>query len=357
MAGTSLDGVDAAVVRFATEAGPELLAARTTPYEASLVAAIRAAGAETPLREIAALDARLADVFARAAEAVIDEAAIDRAEVRAVASHGQTVWHHPQPPCQTSIQLGDPNRIAEHCELDVVADFRRRDIAAGGQGAPLAPLFHDALFRASEPRAVLNLGGIGNVTLLPADANASGFDTGPANTLLDAWYRSHYDGTFDADGAWAAAGRVDHDLLAHLMADAFFDTPPPRSTGPEHFNLAWLDAALAGRSLQPVDVQATLAELTARSAARAIQQQLPSAARVIVCGGGAHNADVMRRLATQLPGIAVESSAAHGIPPDWIEALGFAWLGRETLEGRPGNATAVTGARHQRVLGGIYRGA
>jgi anhydro-N-acetylmuramic acid kinase len=203
---------------------------------------------------------------------------------------------------------------------------------------------------------VLNLGGIANVTLLTEDGRVSGFDTGPANTLLDAWCRHHDRGHYDAGGDWASQGTVDEGLLAALLADDFFSQPPPRSTGPEHFNMAWLTEIVGTRTLAPVDVQATLSELSARSAADAIQQQLPGARHVIVCGGGVHNADLMRRLRRHLHPIPVSPSNEHGINPDWIEAIGFAWLGRETVAGRPGNAQAVTGARHQAILGGLYRG-
>lgn len=356
MAGTSLDGIDAVLVSWPERSGPEILGAETLPYSADLARTIRHLGPESKLREIADMDARLGQLFADAAQAVMTRAGVGRDCIRAIASHGQTVWHAPSADYPTSVQIGDPNRIAERTGIDVVADFRRRDMAAGGQGAPLAPLFHQALFEASEDRAVLNLGGIANITLLPHNGDVRGFDTGPANTLLDTWYQRHHGGSFDTGGAWSAHGTADAELLTALLADPFFRRPPPRSTGPEHFNLDWLEAAIGERTIPPVDVQATLAELSARSAADAIRDQLPSTKRVIVCGGGAHNADLMNRLDQQLAGMTVESSDALGISPDWIEAIGFAWLGRETLAGRPGNAPPVTGARHTAVLGGIYRG-
>ena len=356
MAGTSLDGVDAALVQWDERGKPVLIAAANAPYPEIVRRTIRATGPETPLHAVTQLDGQLGDSFAEAARAVMDKAGVTREAVRAIASHGQTVWHSPDRPYPASVQLGDPNRIAEQCGVDVVADFRRRDLAAGGQGAPLAPLFHRALFDTGERRAVLNLGGIANATLMGGNTDPTGFDTGPANTLLDAWYRRHRGGDFDPNGSWAATGQVDAQLLADLLDDAFFQKPPPRSTGPEHFNLEWLDAALHKHHGAPDNVQATLAELTARSAAQAMTWQLPDLERVILCGGGAHNGELVRRLKRNLPGTPIEDSSVHGIHPDWVEAVGFAWLGRETLAGRPGNAEAVTGARHRVVLGGVYRG-
>lgn len=357
MAGTSLDGVDAALVSWTPDAAIRLHAARTVDYPTWLVEAIRGLGPESSLREVSQMDAQLGEVFGEAARQLMDDAGIEPGDVDAIGSHGQTIWHAPEARYPTTVQIGDPNRIAEYCGVDTVADFRRRDIAAGGQGAPLAPLFHAALFGdAAEERAVLNLGGIANVTLFPPNGPITGFDTGPANTLLDAWHRRHHSQPFDRDGDWAGQGAVDTDLLEHLLTDPFFRQPPPRSTGPEHFNIRWLEARMGGRAIAPVDVQATLVELTARSAAEAITERLPGVERVLVCGGGAHNDTLMDRLAANLPQARVESTDAHGLHPDWVEAIGFAWLGRETLAGRTGNAPAVTGARHEAVLGGIYRG-
>lgn len=357
MAGTSLDGVDAVAVTFEAT-GPRMLASLTHPYPAELRRSIGRIDARASLQDVMQLDARVAEAFADAADAVMEAAGLAPGEVRAIGSHGQTVWHHPTPPWPTTVQIGDPNRIAERCGVDVVADFRRRDMAAGGQGAPLAPLFHAGLFgHGEEDRVIVNLGGIANMTRLPAAGPVSGFDTGPANTLMDAWARRHTGAELDVSGTWAASGVVDDGLLGRLRADRFFRQPPPRSTGPEHFNLVWVEAAIGHSRIEPADVQATLAELTAVTVAEAITTTLPTARRVVVCGGGVHNAHLMTRLAVHLPGQAVESSAAHGVDPDAVEALGFAWLARERLAGRTAPIGPVSGARRDTVLGGVYSGA
>ena len=256
------------------------------------------------------------------------------------------------------MQLGDPNLIAEHCSVRVIADFRRRDVAAGGHGAPLLPALHAALLTSpSEYRAVVNLGGIANITLLPpnnaAHPEIRGFDTGPANALMDAWCLRHTGAGYDRDGAFALSGRVDTALLSKLLQEPWFSVPAPKSTGRDQFHLGWLEHLLSG-SETPADVQATLLALTARTVADALNAAQPGTSRLIACGGGVHNPALMRALAATLPRIAVESSAAHGLDPDLIEAMGFAWLARQTLLGLPGNLPSVSGARGPRVLGAIY---
>ena len=254
-----------------------------------------------------------------------------------------------------TLQIGDGNLIAERTGIVTVADFRRRDVAAGGHGAPLLPALHAALLQVpDEARAVLNLGGIANLTLLPVHGDVRGFDTGPANALLDAWCERHTGAAFDADGAFAARGTVDAGLLATLRADAWFALPPPKSTGREQFHLDWLQARLGDATRRAEDVQATLLELTAATVADALRAAQPDTTRLLVCGGGVHNPVLLRRLAAQLPGLAVDSTAAHGVDPDFVEAMGFAWLARQTLAGRAGNLPAVTGARGPRVLGAVY---
>ncbi|HMM25141.1 MAG TPA: anhydro-N-acetylmuramic acid kinase, partial [Pseudoxanthomonas mexicana] len=263
--------------------------------------------------------------------------------------------HRPQADPPFTWQLGDGNVIAERSGIDTVADFRRRDVAAGGQGAPLMPAFHAALLGSpQEDRAVLNLGGIANFTLLPVGGEVRGFDTGPANALMDAWCERHTGRAYDADGAFAASGQVDAALLARLLAEPWFALPPPKSTGREHFHLEWLQARMGETALSPADVQATLLDLTARTVADALQMTQPDTRRVLVCGGGVRNAALMARLAAYLPQAIVESTAMHGLEPDYVEAMGFAWLARETLAGRPGNLPAVTGASGRRILGTVF---
>jgi anhydro-N-acetylmuramic acid kinase len=309
------------------------------------------------LDAIGSLDTQLGHVFADAANASIDESGIDRNRICAIGSHGQTLRHRPSGAFPFSLQLGDANVIAERTGITTVADFRRRDIAAGGHGAPLLPVFHAMMLRgADEERAVLNLGGIGNLTLLPVSGPVRGFDTGPANGLMDAWCEHHLGAAFDAGGAFAARGHVDETLLARLLADPYFALPPPKSTGRDQFHLGWLDAQLHDTTLAPEDVQATLCELTAVSVAEALLAAQPGTTRVLVCGGGVHNPVLLARLAARLTNVAIESTAAHGLHPDFVEAMAFAWLARETLAGRPGNLPEVTGARGLRVLGAIYSG-
>jgi anhydro-N-acetylmuramic acid kinase len=256
------------------------------------------------------------------------------------------------------MQIGDPNVIAEQLGIDVVADFRRRDLAAGGEGAPLMPAFHAAAFGApGELRAVVNIGGIANVTRLPADADVTGFDTGPGNCLLDSWARRHLRKAYDADGAWAATGAVAAELLARLESEPYFLRAPPKSTGRDAFSDDWLERALSGLSLAPADVQATLSELTARTIASGLRVDSDTdPARVLVCGGGAFNADLMARLTRLLPYSQVGTTAALGIAPEHVEGAGFAWLAHRYVSGLAGNLPSVTGARHPVPLGALYRG-
>jgi anhydro-N-acetylmuramic acid kinase len=305
--------------------------------------------------QLGQLDVELGQLFAAAALALLEEARVPRGEVQAIGSHGQTVRHRPGVRHPFTLQIADPNIIAARTGLKVVADFRRRDMALGGQGAPLMPAFHRFAFgHASEDRVLANIGGIANITLLPAAGDVRGFDTGPGNVLMDLWSREHLGTAYDAGGAYAATGTLDAALLTRLLSDPYFSALPPKSTGPEHFNRAWLTHALADAKRKPADVAATLSELTARSLAADVRRQAPAARQLCVCGGGAHNAELMRRLAANLPQVEVESSSAFGLHPDWVEAAGFAWLARETLAGRPGNLPAVTGAAKSTVLGAIY---
>jgi anhydro-N-acetylmuramic acid kinase len=368
ISGTSADGIDAALVRFASDdaqAHCELVHGRTYRWDEALrtrLVALGQGGDCSSLDELGTLDVRIATAFADAALQLLDAAGVAATQVRALGSHGQTVRHRPAGAAfdgrwPFTLQLGDGSLIAERTGIATVADFRRRDVAAGGHGAPLLPALHAALLRApDESRAVLNLGGIANLTLLPprnSSLPVRGFDTGPANALLDAWCERHLGTAFDADGAFAASGQVDDALLARLLAEPWFALPPPKSSGREQFHLDWVATQLRGGEAAR-DVQATLLELTAASIANALQAQQPGTRRLLACGGGVHNPVLLRRIGARLPGMQLESTAAHGVDPDFVEAMGFAWLARETLAGRPGNLPEVTGARGSRILGAMY---
>ncbi|MCS3903472.1 anhydro-N-acetylmuramic acid kinase [Methylohalomonas lacus] len=356
ISGTSMDAVEGVLVDF-DSTPPAVAAATSRPYPEELRLALKQARAQTPLAEIMALDAQVAELFAVTARQLLTDANISAEAVAAIGSHGQTVWHSPATQPAWTLQIGDANRIAYTTGITTVADFRRMDMAAGGEGAPLVPIFHAAwLQRPGHTRIVLNLGGIANITVLPGDKDepVSGFDTGPANTLLDAWAWRYRQTPCDEDGRFAARGRVIPALLEALLADPYFQQPAPKSTGPEYFNLDWL-ARLLEEEHQPADVQATLVELTARSVAAAVQRYAPEADAVIACGGGVHNPVLMTALAAALAPVAVSTSADYGLPPDKVEALCFAWLARERLAGQPGNLPAVTGASEPVILGGIYQ--
>ncbi|MGY1410693.1 anhydro-N-acetylmuramic acid kinase [Luteimonas sp. A611] len=356
ISGTSADGIDAALVDF-DDGHARLLFGRTYPWDPALRAqlvALGQQGASLSLDAIAELDVRVARAFAEAANLALADSGTPASTVRAIGSHGQTLRHRPWGPYPFTLQLGDPSTLAERTGITVVADLRRRDIAAGGHGAPLLPGLHAALLHApGEDRAVLNLGGIANLTLLPAQGEVRGFDTGPANALMDAWCLRHLAEDFDRGGAFAGRGSVDASLLERLLDDSWFSQAPPKSTGRDHFHLGWVEARLRGDEA-PADVQATLNALTARTVANALLSTQPTTGRVIACGGGVHNPLLMAALAAALPGVTVESTVGHGLDPDHVEAMGFAWLARQTLLGLPGNLPSVTGAAGPRVLGGIY---
>lgn len=353
MSGTSVDGVDAVLADFGSTPC-RTLGRRHVAFDSALRAeldALQSGGADELHRAALAANA-LMDCCADAVRGVLDEARLAPSDIAAIGLHGQTVRHRPE--LHFTTQLANPARLAEACRIGVVADFRSRDVAAGGQGAPLAPALHAALFRdASRHRVVVNIGGIANVTDLPPDGPVRGFDTGPGNTLLDAWCRRHRGAAFDRDGAWAATGLPIAPLLEALCADPYFALPPPKSTGRDHFNPGWLEARLRP-GYAPADVQRTLLALTAATIADAVAAQCPGASEVVVCGGGAHNGALLRELAGNLGDRALATTATYGVPVSDVEALAFAWLARESLAGRPGNLPSVTGARGARVLGAIY---
>jgi anhydro-N-acetylmuramic acid kinase len=308
-----------------------------------------------PVDEAGSLDSELGELFGAAVLALLEGSKTDAKDVRAVGSHGQTIRHRPRQAHPFTTQIADPNIIAARTGITVVADFRRRDVALGGQGAPLLPAFHKVAFGSeAEDRLVLNTGGIANITLLPAKGEVRGFDTGPANVLMDMVCRDELKQAFDTGGKIAATGQVDAVLLASMLQEPYFDMPAPKSTGPELFNRPWLDKHLAGRKLATKDLLATLAELTARTVAEAALHYSSGVKHVYVCGGGANNAHLLARLEAQLPGTTVESTAAIGIDPAWVEAAGFAWLAYRTMNHQPGNLPVVTGAAKYAVLGAIY---
>ena len=354
MSGTSIDGVDAVLVDFGSKP-LRSLAAVQVPFPPALrneLTALQRAGADEIHRAALASNS-LMDCFAGAVSALLTKVQLPPQAVTAIAVHGQTIRHRPE--LGYTVQLANPARLAEETGITVVADFRSRDVAAGGQGAPLVPAFHATVFGKSDThRVVVNLGGIANITDLPPRGDVRGFDTGPGNTLLDAWCERHKSKPFDSDGAWAATGRVKKELLSSLETDSYFKLPPPKSTGRDYFNLAWLEGHLAP-AYAPADVQRTLVSLTAKTIAAAVNAHCASATEVLACGGGANNALLMQELNVVLAPRKLSTTAEHGVPVNEVEALAFAWLARETLAGRTGILPSVTGARGARFLGAIYR--
>lgn len=358
MSGTSMDAIDAVLVSF-KETSPRLIASRSVPLAAELrhrLVSLATPG-ENELAHMMELDVIMGRAFAEATRELLEFAQLMPDAVQAIGSHGQTIRHIPTGAFPSTCQIGDPNIIAEQTCITTVGDFRRRDMAAGGQGAPLVPAFHAAMLRTpTHTRVIVNLGGMANISVLPAnpDCDVIGFDTGPGNVLMDRWIERTHGRGYDESGQWAAQGKTDERLLARLLQDPFFHLAPPKSTGRELFSESWLLSHLTGLE-QPVDVQTTLCELTARSIGQAIMQNANDCREVVVCGGGAYNAYLMQRLAANLPGAKICSSAEYGIEPRWMEAMAFAWLARQTLAGLPGNLPAVTGAKNPVILGAIYR--
>ena len=353
MSGTSLDGVDAVLADFSGRP-PRIRASAHQPFPAELRAellALQSPGHDEIARAAAAGNA-LALAYAAAADAVIRASGSDRSAVQAIGCHGQTVRHRPER--GFTAQIGNAALLAERTSIRVVADFRSRDVAAGGQGAPLAPAFHAEVFLdRNENRAILNVGGIANLTRLAPDGTVTGFDCGPGNCLMDLWSAQHTGAPFDESGKWASGGRVLPQLLARMQQDPYFALPPPKSTGRDLFNDAWLRARITADE-DAQSVQATLLELTARSICDAIRRDLPRTQRVIACGGGTKNLALMTRLRQLLHPVPLEPSDLHGIDPQLVEAVAFAWLARQSVRALPGNLPSVTGARGRRVLGAVY---
>jgi len=361
ISGTSMDGVEAVLLELA-DGRFQMRGATHQDFPADLTARLKAAvanPAQCDLDELGALDAGVGEVFGAAANSLLQHCGTRPQDVRAIGSHGQTVLHRPRQALPYTIQIGDPNRIAEATGIDVVADFRRRDMAAGGEAAPLIPIFHAAAFGVvGQDRAVVNIGGIANVTLLHANGRVGGFDTGPGNCLMDLWAMEHLGAPYDEGGALAAQGQVHEALLQALLAEPYLARPAPKSTGRELFHRTWLEPRLRAHPAAVADVQATLCEYTATTIAQAIEA-VPGFApqELLVCGGGARNKQLMRRLAGRIPQCLVADTGTRGIAPEQVEAALFAWLAHRYLEGLPGNLTEVTGARGARVLGALYKGA
>jgi len=364
MSGTSMDGVDGVAARFAQGQPPVVLAEAFVPFSDEMRTALFALQqpGDNEVERAALMGNALAMCYASCCDALLCAGELRADDVRAIGAHGQTIRHRPEQ--GYTRQIINAALLAELTQIDVVTDFRSRDVAAGGQGAPLVPAFHATLFGApGETRVVCNLGGISNITILPGQPHARGvrgFDCGPANVLVDAWASRHLRQPFDEDGQFAARGQVDSLLLEVLLDEPFFMQPPPKSTGRDLFSELWLNARLRGfEALLPADVQATLVELTAVTVAREIKRHAPHCQAVYVCGGGARNPVMMAALARalaahELANVSVATTAALGVPPQQVEALAFAWLAQRCIARQPGNLAAVTGAAGERVLGAIY---
>lgn len=355
MSGTSLDGVDGALVDF-SEDGTRSLGDAYIPFPASLrtdLMALQAAGQNEIEREALAANA-LVRHYADCVTTLLEQAGIGPEAIVAIGAHGQTIRHRPE--LGFTRQLNNPALLAELTGIDVIADLRSRDVAAGGQGAPLVPAFHQAIFNdTGKTRVVANIGGISNISVLHANGTVTGYDTGPGNALMDGWILQHQGHAYDADGAWAATGTVIPGLLSDLLDEPYFALPAPKSTGRDLFHADWLAGKLANYPhAQPADVQATLTRLTAVSLAQAIKRDGAHADAVYVCGGGAYNAILLQELANELPAMKVESTQALGVAPSQVEALAFAWLAWRFTQRKPGNLPAVTGAKGLRVLGALY---
>jgi anhydro-N-acetylmuramic acid kinase len=358
ISGTSLDGVDAVAVDLHDDQ-PHLISSHLEAYTPQLRASLRTLcqPGNSEIDRMGELDKQVAFTFASACLKLLAQAKLAPQQITAIGSHGQTIRHRPDAKNPFTLQIGDPNTIVELTGITTVADFRRRDMAVGGQGAPLVPAFHQALFQQpGTKRIILNLGGIANITCLPENRAlpVTGYDTGPASTLLDHWIEKHRAVTLDHQGEWARSGDIDNNLLNQMLADPYFQLPPPKSTGREYFTLDWLNKHLTDHQLSTVDVQTTLVELSAVTIAQAIRDEGYAESEILVCGGGAHNHYLLERLATQLPAASIQPTSSYGVNPDWVEAMTFAWLAKRTLSGLHGNLASVTGAERDVVLGAIY---
>lgn len=356
MSGTSVDAVDVGLVRVADDGAVDFIDGIALEIPARLRRAVFevSRGATERIDDVCKLDIALAALYAECVAAILAKNKLSPGDIVAVGSHGQTVRHRPDAVPAYSLQLGNGAWLAANTGITCVNDFRARDMAYGGQGAPLAPLFHRHVFaRPGRTRAAVNLGGIANITILHGSGRVAGFDTGPANTLMDQWIFKHRGERFDRGGAWAAGGALNQPLLDKLLAEPWLQRPPPKSTGPELFNLAWLEGRLEGMAIPPADTQRTLCEYSAATVAAALKQHA-ACEQLILCGGGAHNPLLRQRLAARLPGVRLVASGDYGIGPDWVEACMVAWLAWRALNGLPGNIPAMTGAAQETPLGAIH---
>ncbi|WP_092389482.1 anhydro-N-acetylmuramic acid kinase [Halopseudomonas salegens] len=359
MSGTSLDGIDLALTRLHPEHGIDLVGADCLPFPPELRNELQALcePGNDEIRRAGLAGQAWAELTAKGIHALLARHQLKSEQILAIGSHGQTIRHHPE--LGFSVQIGAPALLAERCRIQVVSDFRSRDLAAGGEGAPLVPAFHQWLLADPEQaRAVINIGGFANLTLLRPGHAVTGFDSGPGNILLDAWIQQHQDRAYDAEGCWAASGTVHSGLVAQLLADPYFSRAAPKSTGREYFNSLWLERQLKnfGQPLPAADVQACLLELTAHSIANAVTGQVSDCKSVHICGGGAANTHLLQRLKELLSPLQVHTTAAVGVDPEWMEAMAFAWLAWRCLQGQSGNLPTVTGAAGPRVLGAVYPG-
>lgn len=353
MSGTSLDGIDAVLVDFDLSS-PKLISQFFLPYENTLKQALLdlQTPAHNELHQTQLIANQLARRYALAVNSLLAQTNFSPSQICAIGCHGQTIRHCPEH--GYTLQIGNAALLAELTGIKVVSDFRSRDIAAGGQGAPLVPAFHDKLLRHPDiHRVIVNIGGISNLTKLTPGMATSGFDCGPGNLLMDAWCMQHLNLPFDANGAWAATGKILPELLNHLLCEPYFSLPPPKSSGRDLFNMAWLHSRLQGNEL-PGDVQATLLELTSKTIADAVITYCHGAEEIYLCGGGAHNQTLRKRIAMLLPHCIVQTTHALGINSDFLEAFAFAWLAQQNLLELPANLPIVTGAAHPCILGAIY---
>ncbi len=362
MSGTSIDGIDASLVEFKNEQ-IDLLAFHYFPFSNSIKKEIQLLSLpDTPilLNKYGSVDSLLGSLFAQASNKLLKKAKIPSSAITAIGCHGQTIYHSPEMSPSFSLQIGDPNVIAEETGITTIADFRRRDIAAGGQGAPLVPAFHETIFKqhfnlTKQQLVIVNIGGIANVTCLSTE-KTTGFDTGPGNGLMDYWVQKKLNTAYDNNGVWAKTGNANQKLIAHLKQDPYFNLNPPKSTGKEYFSPAWLEKKISDFSeCSAEDIQASLCHFTAETISEAIQKHAPLAQQTLICGGGVHNEKLIESIKNNL-NHSVSSTAKFGVNPDHVEAMAFAWLARQTFKNMPGNLTDVTGAKKPVILGGIYPG-